>query len=109
MGCSISCATFEKFSSFLEWEIRQRSGSQSIDHYLDDFIFMVLSKARCKGIMNQFSLLCKKVSIPVAHEKTVGPVNCLIYLGYELDSIAMEIRIPKNKIEDILAQIITVL
>lgn len=37
-GCSISCSTFEKFSSFLEWLLKQKSGLQSIVHYLDDFL-----------------------------------------------------------------------
>ena len=26
MGCSVSCASFERFSSFLEWELRNKEG-----------------------------------------------------------------------------------
>jgi hypothetical protein len=39
MGCSVSCATFERFSTFLHWVIENKSGSKNIDHYLDDFLF----------------------------------------------------------------------
>ena len=37
MGCSISCAAFEHFSSFLEWNLRLRVGMISAAHYLDYF------------------------------------------------------------------------
>ena len=35
MGCCISCAAFERFSSFLEWKLRCRVGCQYTAHYLD--------------------------------------------------------------------------
>jgi hypothetical protein len=41
MGCSISCATFERFSTFLHWVIENKSGTKNIDHYLDDILFNV--------------------------------------------------------------------
>lgn len=38
MGCSISCALFEVFSSFFEWAVREAAGVNSVIHYLDDFL-----------------------------------------------------------------------
>jgi len=109
MGCSISCSTFEKFSLFIEWEIKTRTCSEDIDHYLDDFIFMAIIKEQCQYLLDEFSQLCQELGVPVADEKTVGPVTCLTYLGYELDSVAMEIRIPQDKLKEILQQIETFL
>ena len=40
MGCSVSCNLFEKFSTFLQWVVEVRPGLDSLDHYLDDFIFI---------------------------------------------------------------------
>lgn len=37
MGCSVFFA-FEKFSSFLEWLVRWKSGLPSTTHYLDDLL-----------------------------------------------------------------------
>lgn len=37
-GCTVSYAKFEKFSTFLEWIIRDRSSCDNIVHYLDDFL-----------------------------------------------------------------------
>ena len=40
MGCSGSCSLFERFSTYLRWVVQFRTGLDTIDHYLDDFIFM---------------------------------------------------------------------
>jgi len=105
MGCSISCATFETFSTFLNWAIKVRTSTENIDHYLDDYIFMSLFKDHCQFLLDEFANMCGELNVPIAEEKTEGPVTCLTYLGYELDSVAMEIRIPYEKIGDILKQI----
>lgn len=39
MGCSVSCSTFECFSTFLEFCTRKVAESQNIVHYLDDYFF----------------------------------------------------------------------
>jgi hypothetical protein len=38
-GCASSCQFFERFSSFLHWLVQYTSGIETLDHYLDDFIF----------------------------------------------------------------------
>ena len=38
-GCSIICAIFEKFATFLEFAVRRRSLVGQLLHYLDDFLF----------------------------------------------------------------------
>lgn len=42
MGCSLSCSYFEAFSTFLYWVLSFHSGSESVIHYLDDFLFVGL-------------------------------------------------------------------
>lgn len=38
-----------------------------------------------------------KVGIPLAKDKTEGPTTCLTFAGIELDTVAMEARLPKDK------------
>ena len=45
MGCSLSCAYFEMFSSFLEWVVVDVSGCSSVIHYLDDFFCLGLPES----------------------------------------------------------------
>lgn len=40
MGCAISCSLFEKSSTFLQWAVEEACGLHSVDHYLDDFLFV---------------------------------------------------------------------
>jgi hypothetical protein len=55
MGCSVSCATFERFSTVLHWVIENKSGSKSIDNYLNDFLFGgEKGTNECKNLMLQF-------------------------------------------------------
>ena len=39
MGLSISCCLFEKISTFLHWLVCFKAINNTLDHYLDDFIF----------------------------------------------------------------------
>ena len=55
MGCSPSCALFEKFSSFFEWVLRFKSGKESIEHYLDDFLLAgKAGSGECLHLINIF-------------------------------------------------------
>lgn len=99
MGCSLSCAIFEKFSTFLEWATVENSGLDTLSHYLDDFIFAgSKGSGNCYNLMSSFQSICTECGIPLAVEKTQGPVTCLIFLGIEIDTDQMCIRIPREKI-----------
>lgn len=102
MGCSISCAAFEKFSTFLEWIVRIKCNSTSIEHYLDDFLFGGRANDNaCIEAMNIFDSVCQDLGVPVADEKTEGPVTCLVFLGLEIDTLEQVVRIPRVKVEEI--------
>ncbi|XP_061175557.1 uncharacterized protein LOC133184484 [Saccostrea echinata] len=49
--------------------------------------------------------MCTELGTPLAEDKTIGPVSVLTFLGLEIDTINMLIRIPQAKV-DILKQII---
>ena len=99
MGCAISCNIFEKFSTFLHWLVQKQSGLETLDHYLDDFIFAGKEGSnQCRTLMNCFLATCKDLGIPIADEKSVGPVTVLTFLGLEIDTEEMVIRIPQNKL-----------
>lgn len=110
MGCSISCSTFEKFSTFLQFELKRRTNSQNIDHYLDDFFFAGSpSSNSCQYLMDAFTELCNEVGVPIADDKTEGPTTCLTYLGYQLDTEKLHIQIPSDKVVKLLQQIFNTL
>ncbi|XP_033733376.1 uncharacterized protein LOC117322521 isoform X1 [Pecten maximus] len=98
MGCSISCNIFEKFSTFIEWLVRDKTGVNTVSHYLDDFIFAGKRGSQdCQILMSTFDNSCRELGVPIAEEKTVGPTTVIIFLGLEIDTVEMLIRIPLQK------------
>jgi hypothetical protein len=41
------------------------------------------------------------LGVPIANEKSVGPCRKLVFLGLELDSVLMIVRIPLIKVEEL--------
>lgn len=105
-GCSISCKTFESFSTFLEFMVRRAAQSDNLIHYLDDFLGAgKRDTLHCSLLMETFFTCMKKLNVPLATEKTEGPVEVLSFLGLELDSVAMQTRIPDDKVKEVLEKI----
>lgn len=99
MGCSISCHYFELFSSFLEWVVRVETGSRSVIHYLDDFLFVSPGGSDgCRHLLDTFRFLMGHFGVPLSAEKTEGPVTVLSFLGIEIDSVNMVFRLPVDKL-----------
>ena len=106
MGCSISCALFEMFSSFLEWVVRDVSGVGSIIHYLDDFLCVGPAASRIAAILlATLEHMAERFGVPLSPEKTEGPSAEMTFLGITLDSMAMECRLPEDKLEAMKAEI----
>ena len=108
-GSSISCATFEKFSTFLEHCVQIRLPSGELIHYLDDFLGGDKSTLKCRQMMNIFESVMHDLNVPLSPEKTEGPSEIIIFLGLELDSNEMTVRIPKDKIEVLVSKIKSVM
>ena len=105
-GCSISCATFESFACFLQWAVQTNCTSGEIEHYLDDFIFGgERNTDQCKLMMESFFQTSSDFGIPLAEEKIEGPTTVLMFLGLEIDSVLMQVRIPLEKIKVLVEQI----
>lgn len=67
MGCSISCAFFETFGSFLELVVRDVAGVNSVIHYLDDFLCVGPPSSKLCGILlATVQDLAERFGIPLA-------------------------------------------
>ena len=47
--------------------------------------------------MSTFKNLCAEIGVPLAEDKTVGPTTCLTFLGLEIDTVQMLVKIPASK------------
>lgn len=72
--------------------------------FVDDFAGSEITRERAQRAMMAFHEICTSLGVAIAHDKTVGPTQCLDWLGYTVDSWKMIIEIPEQKIIDIIEE-----
>lgn len=104
--CSISCNLFNRFADALAHIIRYNAHSSNLMHYLDDFLDGgEVNSGKCEQLMQIFQQTMEQLGVPLAEDKTEDPVTVLIFLGLEIDSDKMEVRLPLNKVQDIISNL----
>ncbi|KAF5315911.1 hypothetical protein D9611_004925 [Ephemerocybe angulata] len=100
-GCRSAPYIFNLFGEALHWIIR-RSLPAHICHYLDDFL-LIFRPGTPSHIVTAALEWClalgKQLGLQFQPSKVEGPSTTLEFLGLELDSITMEVRLPPAKLE----------
>ena len=103
-GSSISCAHFQSFSDALkhiaEWKIGLTLVllvPPRLTNYLDDFLFMALTRLACNGMISQFLELCKVIGCPISMDKTEWATTLIVFLGILLNGKQFTLSIPMEK------------
>lgn len=69
MGLNVSCALWEKVSTFLHWRVANITGLDTLDHLLDDSIFAGNSlSVDCQVLIKCFEETFQDLGIPIAEE-----------------------------------------
>ena len=86
----------------MEWIIKTRLTDVAVLHILDDFIFIAKTRQACQEALDLFIHICQDIGVPLAPDKTVGPVQVIDFAGIRLDSIDMSASLPPDKIDKFL-------
>ncbi|KAF5337417.1 hypothetical protein D9611_003081 [Ephemerocybe angulata] len=100
-GCRSAPYIFNLFGEGLHWIIRH-SLPASIRHYLDDFLLTFQPGTPSHIVMAALEwvlALGKQLGLQFQPSKIEGPSTTLEFLGLELDSDQLEIRLPPPKLE----------
>lgn len=102
MGLSSSCSRWEDFATAAEW-IARNLGLKALIHYIDDYLLvcgpdMAAALQKLRSLLWLFCWL----GLPVAMDKLDGPATLIVYLGVELDTVAMQARLPRARLDAIL-------
>ena len=100
-GSRSSPKIFDMLSQAICWIATQVFKIQNILHLLDDFLTIDPPDYMAERTMPLLTMLFKRLNIPIAINKTVGPTQCLEYLGIILDTNKMEARLPIEKVQRI--------
>ena len=71
---------------------------QMLVHHLD--YFFTCGKADTSECARNIEIICNvfaSLGDPLAPEKLIGPITCLVYLGTEIDSVTQFIQRPQKK------------
>ena len=92
---------FSAVADALQW-MMQRNGATFVDHYIDDFITVGSPGTdECDNNIRIMHLTCSEAGAPVVEERSEGPATVLPFLGIEIDSIAMELGLPADKLKQL--------
>ena len=88
---------FNALADALQW-ILEQAGVEVI-HYLDDFLlFGAPESSEGREALRKTLEICANLGIPIASHKTEGPSTVLVFLGIELDTDRLTLRLPREKL-----------
>lgn len=89
---------FTAVADMITW-VLYKGGIRHLLHYLDDFLFFGLPGTKEGAMVRSIALdTLQYLGIPVAPNKSEGPVTCLSFLGVLLDTDNFELRLPQDKL-----------
>ena len=87
---------FNAVADALEWMAGQE-GITSLFHYRDDFLIVGSpGSLECSRHLTTLLPLFEQLRVPVTMEKLEGPTTSLTFLGIQMDTISMELRLPEE-------------
>ena len=89
---------FSAVADALEWVVRSM-GASHIYHYMDDFILVgPANSPACEQNLRLLMQTCSNLGVAMASEKTEGPCTRLTVLGIQVDTLAMTLSLPHEKL-----------
>ena len=101
-GLRSSPGIFNRFADAICWILQNIYHLKLTIHYSDDYFFIALHPDSAQIDFETAIQAFKDLGLPVAIEKTVPPTTRLPFLGIELDSSNLTMKVPEAKKLDIL-------
>ena len=100
-GLSSAPKIFTAVADAIEW-IAKHEGIGDIMHYLDDYLLIAPPDSeKGKQDLDRLLAIFERLQVPVASHKLEGPAQCITFLGIEVDTQAMALRLPRPKLDEL--------
>ena len=96
-GAKLSVGIFHRLSQAVK-RMMSRRGFDLTIVYLDDFLICADSKEVCAQALAVLIQLLRSLGFAIHWGKVVDPTNIITFLGIELDSLTMSLRLPVEKL-----------
>ena len=104
MGLSSSPFVFSKISDFVV-RCMVRVGWEECINYLDDFCVVGRSEERCTAAQRDLVAILRRLGFYISFKKLTPSAKVTRFLGIDIDSILMELRLPADKLEKLIKQL----
>lgn len=88
---------FTAVADAIQWVLTRHGITQSL-HYLDDYILVTKDRGEAESQKQVLQTVFGNLGVPLELAKLEGPSTCLVFLGIEVDSVALQIRLPESKL-----------
>ena len=98
---------FTAVADALKWIVKCE-GVSLVIHYLDDFLLASSpGSLQCPCDLNTLLSSFSRLGVSVATQKLEGPTTCLTFLGIEINTMALQLRLPQVKLVELRALVST--
>ena len=99
-GAKLSVGIFHRLTQAVK-RMMGRRGFDLLIVYLDDFLIIAKSKEECAAALKCLIQLLRKLGFAIHWGKVVDPTTRITFLGIELDSLGMSVRLPGEKLDSL--------
>lgn len=97
-GASRAPAIFHRLSQAVRRFMSKR-GINGVIAYIDDFLIVTETFEECKRAFLILVQLLRKLGFMISWKKVIDPCRRIVFLGVEIDSLAMCVRLPDAKLQ----------
>ena len=88
---------FSAIADALQWILAVKGVTHSL-HYLDDYIIVSNSIDKALTQRDIFTSTFESLGVPLGYSKLEGPNSSLTFLGIEVDTESLQLRLPSDKL-----------
>lgn len=88
---------FSAVADAIQWTLFH-NGIQKGLHYLDDFILVAKDLQSARSQRDILQSTFRNLNVPMEESKLEGPSPCLTFLGIEVDTMSLQVRLPRDKL-----------
>ena len=88
---------FSAVADALQWILHKKGIAKSL-HYLDDYVIVAGNRRRAEQQKATMLATFSKLKVPIEQSKLEGPATCLSFLGIEIDTELLQLRLPNSKL-----------
>ena len=96
---------FSAVADAAQWVLVQWMEKSDLLHYLDDFILVSRQPKEAKAARQVLESTFQDLGIPLEPSKLEGPSNCLTFLGIEVDTLDLQLRLPLEKLSRLMEEL----